>query len=156
MCICVGISLVVVAYFSFSSLKTTNNIIDGGPLGSDLVVGCGGGFMFRLLPGWPLIAWRHDHKQSSKAQILATDKDMVSHPKAENRCSKTSKDRKLGWLDIGGHGEAARPTEVTSNWKHRAQTLVCPRAGQVRVRGALTDPKREADCSECLLTGVWV
>lgn len=39
MFICVGISLVVIANFSFSSLKVTNNIIDGDPLGSDLVVG---------------------------------------------------------------------------------------------------------------------
>lgn len=72
MCICVGISLEEIAYFSFSSLKATNNIIDGGPLGSDLAV-AGSGFMFRLLPGWPLSAWRYDHKESSKALILAAD-----------------------------------------------------------------------------------
>lgn len=56
------------AYFSFSPLKATKCVIDGGPLGSDWWWrGERGGSLFRVFPGCPVIAWRQDQKQSPEA-----------------------------------------------------------------------------------------
>lgn len=90
----VCISLVVIVYFFFSFLRDTKNITDSGLGGMGWGLGGGLGGFCILGFTWLFFNCLEGQKQSSKASEPGNGcgKTWSLRPKAEKRCSETSKD----------------------------------------------------------------